>query len=541
MGKNRSKDMKQSATSDDGGYSLYLPSGSALKSLSSSDIMYHVQGFLQPSDVLSLRKTSTTLYTLTRHRNVWLQAARNACHDEGIPVLWFPIDKMTVLELEHLSLSPARFLRFMKSKHLTTARPGRVQTLYPLNPFEAREPLSIRKLVLLPGGRFLLTESVTGLCLWDLGYNASRPAKSRPIAHRWITSHYSMRHPRPTPDGKGLMVLCILKSSVPSTDSLELYEIYPSSDNPSFVLRADVHIPAPDCVYFFGEYVVFASENEDDDADADNVLDVNVWDWANSRGCRWKSRDAEGVTLFGTSVVFDSNKVGKMDVHSLPRMKPLVEGMKWDVEPTQNPAKLIFSRHQDNKCCFAIGQAFSWLKNDDQYMCIWDGDDFDDSNEDHDEFEGTLSFEIHRMNSAAKGAISHVPTYCGVARDFTGPKTDEIRELPRMSGNALHWLGQGHIFVYMHLHLDKRNRFAFTAIPIEGSPSADRTTGPRTIFFTPARERTDPDLVGFCAFSGRVVTYVAGGDSEDGEDDEDERKEPEIRIVDFLLPPSCIF
>jgi hypothetical protein len=124
-----------------------------------------------------------------------------------------------------------------------------------------------------------------------------------------------MRHPRPTVDGKGFLVLCCLKSSyvcrcfdipdqelnfdllnrVPSTDSLELYEIDPSSDNPAFVLKAEVHIPAPDCVYFFGKYVVFASENEDEEADADDVLDVNVWDWTNSTGCRWKSRDAEGV------------------------------------------------------------------------------------------------------------------------------------------------------------------------------------------------------------------------------------------------------
>lgn len=158
-------------------------------------------------------QTNASLNMLTRHRNVWLQAARNACHDEGIPILWYPIVTMTVLELEHLALSPARFIRFMQAKHLTTARPGRVQTLFPLNPFEARERLAVRKLVLLPGGRFLLTESVTGICLWDLGYNASQPAKSRPIAHRWITSQFSMRHPRPTPDGKGFMVLCCLKSS----------------------------------------------------------------------------------------------------------------------------------------------------------------------------------------------------------------------------------------------------------------------------------------------------------------------------------------
>lgn len=220
-------------------------------------------------------------------------------------------------------------------------------------------------------------------------------------------------------------------------------------------------------------------------------------------------------------------------------MTPLVAGMKWDVEPQKNPAKLIFSRHQDNKCCFAIGQTFSWLKNDDQYMCIWDGDDFDDRNEDHDEFDGSLSFEIHQMDPTS-GSISHIPTYGGVARDFTGPRTDTTRELPRMSGNGLHWLGQGHIFVYMHLHLDKRHRFALTAIPIDNLPSADDTAA-RTIFFTPARERTDPDLVGVCPFSGRVVTYAAGGDgtTEDGE--EDDPKEPEIRIVDFLLPPSCIF
>ncbi|KAH6897932.1 hypothetical protein BKA70DRAFT_745545 [Coprinopsis sp. MPI-PUGE-AT-0042] len=184
-----------------------------LKGLTSPDIMYHVQGFLEPCDIMALRKTASWLCTLTKHRNVWLHAARNVCSKEGIPVRWYPIERLSTLDLEHLALSPARFVKFIKANHLETARPGRTQTMYPTNPFESDQALTINKVVLLPGGRFLLTESPLGICLWDLGISAAHPAKSRPIAHRWIPSNFSIRHPRPTPDGEGFMILCCLKSA----------------------------------------------------------------------------------------------------------------------------------------------------------------------------------------------------------------------------------------------------------------------------------------------------------------------------------------
>lgn len=63
------------------------------------------------------------------------------------------------------------------------------------------------RLALIPGGRFLITESTDAISLWDLRNNSLGYAKPFPVASITIASALMMTV-HPTPDGLGIR-MCI--------------------------------------------------------------------------------------------------------------------------------------------------------------------------------------------------------------------------------------------------------------------------------------------------------------------------------------------
>ncbi|KAH6918170.1 hypothetical protein BKA70DRAFT_1246446 [Coprinopsis sp. MPI-PUGE-AT-0042] len=146
------------------------------------DIWGHIAPYIDPPDLISLRKTCQVLYDFSQRRFLWLDAAKTTCADYGLLTQSFPFENMSDMDLEHLALSPTRF----EAKILRQATTGRPT----LQPFQRRiiatsldnqVVSSVDTVHLLPGGRYLLIcLSGKGIYVWDLGYNVNVTPKAKP-------------------------------------------------------------------------------------------------------------------------------------------------------------------------------------------------------------------------------------------------------------------------------------------------------------------------------------------------------------------------
>ena len=88
----------------------------------------------------------------------------------------FPFETMCVKELEHAALSPSRFVDRLRNDLCSEAlEPKRILPFEPLDS-ETAQPYRCDRLYLVPGGRFLFTESARNgqIALWDLGNVGTR-------------------------------------------------------------------------------------------------------------------------------------------------------------------------------------------------------------------------------------------------------------------------------------------------------------------------------------------------------------------------------
>lgn len=96
----------------------------------------------------------------------------------------FPLEQMSIGELEHAATAPRRFLNLVKGLDVDYApRPFRCRDLVFRQCPSRTGTYAPRGIFLVPGGRFLLatTEDFL-LTLWDLGYNMNVVPKPYPVA-----------------------------------------------------------------------------------------------------------------------------------------------------------------------------------------------------------------------------------------------------------------------------------------------------------------------------------------------------------------------
>ena len=157
-------------------------------------------------------QTCRNFHTITQIRVIWTRALGRLCERYGLFKPTFPMDRMTLLELEHAATSPRRL-----TESMTYFDDEQVQLL----PFQSRihplrssnesivVPHRIRAFVVVPGGRFLLTEGRHRIRLWDLGYNPKqylRPWSFFATCSFEPSCEGSLRIVTPTEDGEQLLV-----------------------------------------------------------------------------------------------------------------------------------------------------------------------------------------------------------------------------------------------------------------------------------------------------------------------------------------------
>ncbi|KAH6918146.1 hypothetical protein BKA70DRAFT_1088533 [Coprinopsis sp. MPI-PUGE-AT-0042] len=191
----------------------------------SGDVWMHIMTFVEPADIISLRKTCSTFREVSEHRGIWITAAKRVCADHGLFSGAFPFLTMSRLELEQLALGPTRFASIINEpikEDLKGRPPARTRTFYPkVQP--GGETLHIDSLRLLPGGRYLLTWTRSvGLFIWDLGFNASASLPMLPLARLSSKACFYLDQATPTPDRQGVRVRCIVRYVLSSAGAMEI-------------------------------------------------------------------------------------------------------------------------------------------------------------------------------------------------------------------------------------------------------------------------------------------------------------------------------
>ena len=190
------------------------------------------------------------MHAVTQRRIVWLNAVRRMCRRHGVFAPSFPLEDMSITELEHASLCPSRLSSLIHNgvplrSFVTRILEPRTPSLVP----NFEENLHCTDAFLIPGGRFLVVNSAHhGICLWDLGIHGGKVPRFRPVA---VIPEVDRRLLcGPTQDGLGIiLVSCPSNSefgSDPSDRTLRAYEIYPCMNSPQFTLLGSIQYPQQD-------------------------------------------------------------------------------------------------------------------------------------------------------------------------------------------------------------------------------------------------------------------------------------------------------
>jgi hypothetical protein len=201
------------------------------------DVLIQIQTFLDPDDIISLRKvsiilfseyliltvslsfffkTSKVLCTITKLRIVWINTLHRVCLMHGINLsTFYPLENISQIELEHAAFSPFRFIKYAEDIIPSEGDSKSVVTrileprLPPVFSTDENVPFSCDTVLLIPGGRFLFTDTIQhGVPLWDLGIHPGIPMRLSPLAVLPTTMGSFVRFTSPTPDGHGVYV-CI--------------------------------------------------------------------------------------------------------------------------------------------------------------------------------------------------------------------------------------------------------------------------------------------------------------------------------------------
>ncbi|KAF8064052.1 hypothetical protein FPV67DRAFT_199842 [Lyophyllum atratum] len=213
----------------------------------SLEIHAHIQSFIEPSDIISLRQTCRYLYDATHQREVWKSVLRRVCISQGLFMPSFPMEQMSMEELENAALGPLRF-----SSMLTSRNPDSLPKPHKTRIIEFRSATAgkfgeFQRFDFIPGGRYLITQCDHALLFWDLGANISvnrtlplNPIASLPIDTAFKVSGFGCG---PTTDGLGILLFVVKDptTAYQRTSDVSVHVIHPLSSNPEFVHVASLN------------------------------------------------------------------------------------------------------------------------------------------------------------------------------------------------------------------------------------------------------------------------------------------------------------
>ncbi|KAJ7167448.1 hypothetical protein C8R43DRAFT_1121859 [Mycena crocata] len=271
------------------------------------DTLIQILQFADPVDIFSISQTCRVWLDVALSRTVWLSALRRMCETNCLFKPSFPMDSMSLLELQDAATSAGRFTKRLYK------REGDAVTV-PLAPFVRRSftprvvktsnvaseiPGELKTVHLVPGGRFLIVATATLVHLCDLGHGANKLIKPHALAS---TGLLQAGEPEtsilPTPDGTGLEVMITLHhADIVKGFTVAVYRIYPAAAHPEFILVTEPRVLAGTVNRAFlakpGHCILHAGPN------------LYLWDTARNLWASWKA-DEPPKKVFG----FDDMIIG---------------------------------------------------------------------------------------------------------------------------------------------------------------------------------------------------------------------------------------
>ncbi|EDR03742.1 uncharacterized protein LACBIDRAFT_295149 [Laccaria bicolor S238N-H82] len=500
------------------------------------DVLIQIQTFLDPDDIISLRKvsiilfpecstltvslssifeTSQALCTVTNLRIVWINALRQVCLMHGINLsTFYPLENISQIELEHAAFSPFRFIKYARDDIPFEGDIKSVVTrileprLPPVFSTDENVPFSCHAVLLIPGGRFLFTDTIQhGVALWDLGIHAGIPMKLSPLAVLPTTTESFVRFTSPTPDSHGVYVCIEEQVNLNMNTRMSIYEIYPSSPDVAFRLTHSLKVTGTlDNAYIYRNTLACNHPN--------NL--ITVWDFIQNKAISWEYDVVlrpNGVILFNDTLLLV--EVGRLTVWDVP--SSLYLPVSDDVEAafirllprleirTPSPAEP-----------FRVSPPSHWLS----------------AGQSRIPFFGLCSPTLDLQGEEI------VDDYYTAMRCYTFKSVSSLPDNP-----DLQVFDPQHVGVVNSFHLStlsedflRHIRFCDTSLTIawqvgddvnigimkmpQGDPDSVATPAIRRLFNGEEVELRDFD---FCPAAGRLVVTTAAGD---------------IQIMDFLTPPS---
>lgn len=153
------------------------------------DLLLHLFSFLDPLDIIALRKTCKTLHEATLQRQVWLNTLRRVCVANSVFAPSLPFMEMTLLELEHAAVIPSLWRSISSAnKPLPEGddQPYRTKRIL-LGPTSHGDDGittwgdTLDDLLLVPGGRYLILFVHGLMSVYDLGYTPDTSGKNNLI------------------------------------------------------------------------------------------------------------------------------------------------------------------------------------------------------------------------------------------------------------------------------------------------------------------------------------------------------------------------
>ncbi|KAK7044780.1 F-box domain-containing protein [Favolaschia claudopus] len=173
----------------------------------------------------------------TAHRTVWFDALRRVCVAQEVSILTFPMENMSLRDLEHAATSPARFIAHLSKQRETEEIIPALSTRI----FQPRLPRpltgisgDISRMRLIPGGRYLVTTSnLARMSVWDLGHRPAAIIKPYPLVSIVLSFQPSELLIQPTEDHSGFRILTISVATNANLVDVTVYEIYPATEDPT--------------------------------------------------------------------------------------------------------------------------------------------------------------------------------------------------------------------------------------------------------------------------------------------------------------------
>ncbi|PPQ70797.1 hypothetical protein CVT24_001078 [Panaeolus cyanescens] len=181
----------------------------------STEVVLWILGYVQPEDAINLGKTCKRLYKMCQDHILWKQLAYQMCLTNGI-LIPHDFNLLTLNELRHMATAPRRMLKELFDHRQPQDMDSEVEEkwLYHKHMRELRIPSEspIDQMILIPGGRYMITLAYNVFNFWDLLISGKHPK----LLKEWIhpTNDGVILTFTPTQNQKGMTIA--VSSSSPS-------------------------------------------------------------------------------------------------------------------------------------------------------------------------------------------------------------------------------------------------------------------------------------------------------------------------------------